>query len=306
MPMKTAVASFRAGVAGIAMLSTLLGGCASAPHKMGDPFEGLGIKPAPSRTYSLRHLAHRDIALVRSKNTRAVMNAVDVYNGHPIMFNEGALPKSRDYDFAEQIASATAELFKDRFGKVVDASSLDDAARKGMSTAAILDLQVYDSNPTLNKRGYFFRSRLAVYLVDVKTREPLGEAAVTRTLKLPPAELEGDPRAVTERENKLLNQALAESFFSLANELDPRLGTTQKPLTLPAGLSTPAPGPHAATAQAPQPAESRHARKNRRQLTALAKKLRNLDDLRAYGMITDAEYDARKRDLLHKYRRYLN
>lgn len=191
--MKTAVAPFRARLAGAGPLLLLLAGCASAPHRMGDPFDGLGVKPAPSQTYSLHRLAHQDIALVRSKNTRAVMDAVHVSNGQPIMFNEGALPKSSEYDFAEQISSATAELFKDRFGKVVEASSLDDAARKGMKTAAILDLQVYDSNPALNKRGVFFRSRLALYLVDLKTREPVGEAAVTHTLKLPPSERGGRP-----------------------------------------------------------------------------------------------------------------
>lgn len=301
--MNTTVAPFRARAAGIVSL-LMLAGCASEPHKMGDPFDGLGVKPAPSQTSSLHHLAHQDIALVRSKNTQAVLDAVDVYNGQPIMFNEGALPKSKDFDFAEQISSATAELFKDRFGKVVDASSLDDAARKGMKTAAILDLQVYDSNPALNKRGYFFRSRLALYLVDLKTREPVGEAAVTHTLKLPPSDLGGDPKAVAEKENKLLNQVLAKSYFSLANELDPRLGTTQKPLTLPVAATAPA--PNAAAQPAGQAKKAQHARRNHHQLVALAKKLRELDELRAYGMISDPEYDARKHVLMHKYRRYLN
>lgn len=306
MSMKIAVAPLRARLAALGAVSMLAAGCASAPHKMGDPFEGLGVKPAPAHTYKLHQLAHQDIAVVRSKNTRAVIDAVSVFDGRAIMFNEGALPKSRNYDFAAQINSATAELMKDRFGKTVEASSLEDAARKGMKTAAILDLQVYDSNPAGNNRGYFFRSRLALYLVDVKTHEQLGELAVTHAAKLEPAELQGDKPAVVERENKLLNQVLAKTFFTMGNELDPRLGTQNKPLALPADLTNPNPGPHPAVQPLPQPKKSKIARKNHRQLMALAKKLQELDELRAYGFISDPEYDARRHELLHKYRRYLN
>lgn len=303
--MKRAAVPFWPAWAGIVPLLLLLAGCASEPHKMGDPFQGLGVMPAASRTYSLRHLAHQDIALVRSANTQAVMDAVDVFDGQDIMFNEGALPKSPHYDFAAQITSATAELMKDRFGKTVDASSLDDAARQGMKTAAILDLQVYDSNPAHNRRGYFFRAQLAVYLVDVKTREQLGEVSVSHTAKLEPAELKGDRNAVVERENKLLNQALAKTFFAMGAELDPKLGTRDKPLVLP-DLSNPNPGPHPATQPLPEPKKAKMSRKHRHQLMRLAKKLQELDELRAYGFISDPEYDARRHDLLHKYRRYLN
>jgi hypothetical protein len=284
---------------GAAVLA-LLAGCASSPHKMGDPLAGLEVKPASGRPANLRHLAHEDVAVVLSRNTQSVIDAVSVSNGRNIMFNEGALPKSPDYDFAAQIASASTELFLDRFPKVVKASSLENASRDGMRTAAILDLQVFDSKP--GARGYFFHANATVYFVDVASKKQLGELSAGETLKLTARELGGDART---RKNKLLNQVLAQTFWSLSREMDARLGPMRPPVVLPVAASAAQAGAAPAAKRAHHHVHHRSARLNHH-LIRLARKLRTLDEMHAYGLLSDEQYDARKHKLLHQYRRYLD
>lgn len=285
-----------------AVVLTLLAGCVSSPHKMGDPLAGLEVQPAPGRPANLRHLAHEDVAVVQSRNTQAVIDAVSVSNGANIMFNEGALPKSPEYDFAAQIASASTELFRDRFPKVVKASSLENAAREGVRTAAILDLQVFDSKP--GAHGSFFRASATVYFVDVQSKRQLGELGASETLKLTPRELGGDARTANTRRNKLLNQVLAQTFWTLSREMDARLGPLRGPVVLPVAASAAQAGATPATKHVHH-VHHRSARTNHH-LIRLARKLRTLDEMHAYGLLSDEQYDTRKHRLLHQYRRYLD
>jgi len=295
------VRRWRRYACGAAVLA-LLAGCASSPHKMGGPLAGLGVRPASGRPANLRHLAHEDVAVVLSRNTQAVIDAVSVSNGRNIMFNEGALPKSPDYDFAAQIASASTELFRDRFPKVVKASSLENAAREGVRTAAILDLQVFDSKP--GARGSFFHASATVYFVDVESKKQLGELAAGETLKLTPRELGGNAGTANTRKNKLLNQVLAQTFWTLSREMDARLGPIRAPVALPVA----APAAQAGAAPAMKHTHHAHHRsaKTNHHLIRLARKLRRLDEMHAYGLLSDDQYDTRKHRLLHQYRHYLD
>ena len=88
-----AVGRWRRYACGAAVLA-LLAGCASSPHKMGDPLAGLEVKPPSGRSASLRHLAREDVAVVPSRHTQGAVDAVSGFKGADNMFHEGAPPQS--------------------------------------------------------------------------------------------------------------------------------------------------------------------------------------------------------------------
>lgn len=287
-----------------AALFALLAGCVFTPqrHQMGDPLAGLGVKAAASRPASLRHLAHKDIALLYSPNTRAVLDAVDVSSGSNILFDAWALPRSPKYDFAGQITAASGALFEDRFSKVVTVSSLAAAARKDLRTAVILDLQVFDNKPRPAARGSLFRARVTAYFVDVKSRRQLGALTGGEMLRLSRAQLGRNLKTANARRNALLNRVLAKAYWSLSREMDAHLGNARVPVATVVAASTPK-----ASSRHARPKQHRHHnRRAHRQLARFAWKMHRLDEMHAYGLYSDDQYEVRKQRLRHRYRHYLD